>query len=41
MKNPYISIIMPVYKSENYLKMSIESILRQTFTDFELLLVDD
>ena len=41
MKNPYISIIMPVYKSESYLKMSIESILYQTFTDFELLLVDD
>lgn len=41
MKNPYISIIMPVYKSESYLKMSIESILCQTFTDFELLLVDD
>lgn len=41
MKNPYISIIMPVYKSESYLKMSIESILCQAFTDFELLLVDD
>ena len=41
MTNPYISIIMPVYKCEEYLKMSIESILRQTFTDFELLLVDD
>lgn len=39
--NPYISIIMPVYKSEKYLKMSVESILRQTFADFELLLVDD
>lgn len=32
---------MPVYKSEKYLKTSIESILRQAFTDFELLLVDD
>lgn len=32
---------MPVYKSEEYLKSSVESILRQTFTDFELLLVDD
>lgn len=41
MSNPYISIIMPVYKSEKYLKTSIESILRQAFTDFELLLVDD
>ena len=41
MSNPYISIIMPVYKSEDYLKTSVESILQQTFTDFELLLVDD
>ncbi len=41
MTNPYISIIIPVYKSEDYLKTSVESILRQTFTDFELLLVDD
>lgn len=41
MSNPYISIIMPVYKSEDYLQMSVESVLRQTFTDFELLLVDD
>ena len=32
---------MPVYKSEDYLQMSVESVLRQTFTDFELLLVDD
>ena len=41
MSNPYISIIMPVYKSEDYLRSSIETVLRQTFTDFELLLVDD
>lgn len=41
MTNPYISIIMPVYKSEEYLKTSVESILHQTFTDFELLLIDD
>ena len=38
---PFISIIMPVYKSEKYLETSIKSILRQTYTDFELLLVDD
>ena len=41
MTKPYISIIMPVYKCEEYLSMSVESVLRQTFTDFELLLVDD
>lgn len=41
MTNPYISIIMPVYKSEKYLESSIETVLSQSFTDFELLLVDD
>lgn len=39
--NPAISIVMPVYKVEKYLAKSIESVLTQTFTDFELLLVDD
>ncbi len=38
---PFISIIMPVYKSEKYLVKSVESVLSQSFTDFELLLVDD
>lgn len=36
-----LSIIMPVYNAEKYLKNSIESILSQSFTDFELILVDD
>lgn len=31
-----ISIIVPVYNVENYLKKCVESILSQTFTDFEL-----
>lgn len=38
---PVISIIVPVYKVEKYLPMCITSILEQTFTDFELILVDD
>jgi glycosyltransferase involved in cell wall biosynthesis len=38
---PFISIIMPVYNVEEYIVKSIESVLAQTFTDFELLLVDD
>lgn len=38
---PAISIIVPVYKVEKYLPTCIESILSQTFTDFELILVDD
>lgn len=36
-----LSIIVPVYKVEQYLPRCIESILAQTFTDFELILVDD
>ena len=38
--NPKISIIMPVYNSEKYLRKCINSILNQTFTDFELILID-
>lgn len=38
---PAISVIMPVYNSEKYLRDAIESVLKQTFTDFELLLIDD
>lgn len=38
---PEISIIVPVYKVEQYLSRCVESILAQTFTDFELILVDD
>lgn len=40
-KQPVISAIIPVYKAENYLCRCIDSLLAQTFTDFELLLVDD
>ena len=36
-----ISIIVPVYNVENYLGKCVESILNQTFKDFELILVDD
>lgn len=39
--NPKISIIVPVYNTEQYLSRCIDSILGQSFTDFELLLVDD
>ena len=38
---PKISIIVPIYKAEKYLHRCIDSILAQTFTDWELLLVDD
>lgn len=38
---PKISVIVPVYKVEQYLPRCIDSILAQTFTEFELLLIDD
>ena len=36
-----ISVIMPAYNCEAYLKEAIESILNQTFRDFELIVIDD
>ena len=36
-----ISVVVPVYKVEKYLNQCVKSILSQTFTDFELILVDD
>lgn len=39
--SPKISVIVPVYNVEQYLPNCINSILTQTFTDFELLLIDD
>lgn len=36
-----ISVILPIYNSQNYLKEAIESILSQTYKDFELILIND
>ena len=38
---PKISVIVPVYKVEPYLNRCIDSILNQTYTDLEVILVDD
>ncbi|NCB02884.1 MAG: glycosyltransferase, partial [Spirochaetia bacterium] len=38
---PKISIIVPIYNVEVFIHACIDSILSQTFTDFELILVDD
>ena len=38
---PQISVIVPVYNTEQYLRQCLDSILCQTFSDFELILVDD
>lgn len=41
MKSPKISIITPVYNAEKYIHKCVDSIIAQTFTDWELILVDD
>lgn len=41
MKKPLISIIIPVYNSQDYIEQCLKSILNQTFTDFEVLLIND
>jgi len=38
---PRVSVIVPVYNTEDKLRFCVESILRQTFSDFELILIDD
>lgn len=40
-EKPFFSIIMPVFNTEKYLNKAINSILNQTFKDFELVLIDD
>ena len=38
---PKISVILPVYNAQSYLRESIQSILSQSFTDFELIIIND
>jgi len=38
---PLISVLMPVYNGEKYIEEAIKSVLNQTFTDFELLIIND
>lgn len=40
-RKPEITVFMPVYNAEKYLREAIESILNQTFTNFELLIIND
>ena len=39
--SPKISVLMPAYNADKYISEAIESILNQTFTDFEFIIVDD
>jgi len=41
MRNPQVSVLMPVYNGERYLREAIDSILQQTFSDFEFIIVLD
>jgi len=41
MISPIISIVMPAYNAANFISQTIESVLAQTFIDFELLILDD
>ena len=41
MKMKLVSIVLPVYNGERYIKDAIESILNQTYRNFELIIVDD
>jgi glycosyltransferase involved in cell wall biosynthesis len=41
MSQPYISVVMPVFRVERYLEQAAQSVLDQTFSDLELILVDD
>lgn len=39
--NPKVSVIMPVYNGERFLRESIESVLNQSFPDFEFIIIND
>ena len=39
--NPKVSIIIPVYNAEKHIRRCIESVLKQDFVDFELILMND
>lgn len=41
MNAPYVSVILPVYNGEKYIRNTLDSILRQTFEDFEVIAIDD
>ncbi|MBP7103498.1 MAG: glycosyltransferase, partial [Bacteroidales bacterium] len=40
-ETPVISVVMPVYNGERFLREAIDSILNQTYKDFEFIIIDD
>ena len=40
-KAPVVSVVMPAYNAEQYIRLAIDSVLSQTFRDFELIIVED
>lgn len=41
MQNPIVSIVIPVYKTEEFLEKCVESVLNQSYANLEIILVDD
>ena len=41
MNTPFLSVIIPIYKVEDYLERCVKSVLNQDFKDIEVILVDD
>ncbi|MEM9669061.1 MAG: glycosyltransferase family A protein [Pseudomonadota bacterium] len=41
MTQPSVSVVMPVYNTSKYVRSAVESVLAQSFSDFELLIIDD
>ena len=41
MNKPLVTVVLPVYKVEDYLQRSVDSVLQQTYTNLDILLIDD